>query len=291
MRLKPSTQNQGTHFIKVSMKIILLIVLSIFTYAQERIVTLSPAINEIIYALGSGTEVVGNTQYCTYPKASQSVTKVGGYFSPSLEKILSLKPTIVIMQQNNKKLALRLDKLGIQTKIIQIDRLPHIRKAILLLGTLLHKESNAENIISDIDQALADIKGIVKDKKILIVIGHNTELVKQIFVVGQNLYLDDIINTSGNTNALQSNRKGQPILNQENIIATDPDIVILLAHSMKQKGLSPSDLINPWKALPISAGKNEDIYIIDKEYSGIPSDRLVLFLRDFKEILHAVKNR
>jgi len=273
------------------MKIILFLLLTLYTYAQQRIITLSPAINEIVYALGSGNDVVGNTQYCMYPKATQSVTKVGGYFSPNLEKILSLKPTIVMMQQNNKKLAKKLEKLGIPTKIIQIDRLPHIRKAILELGILLHKKNKAQTIVSDIDQALADIKGIVKDKKILIVIGHNTALVKQIFVVGQNLYLDDIINASGNTNALQSKRKGQPILNQENIIATNPDIVILLAHSMHKKGLTSDNLIDPWKELPISAGKSGDIYIIDKEYSGIPSDRLVLFLRDFKEILYATKHR
>ena len=273
------------------MKIISLLLFSVFSFAQERIVTLSPAINEIVYALDSGSDVVGNTQYCMYPKASQSVAKVGGYFSPNLEKILSLKPSIVIMQQNYKKLALRLNKLGIKTKIIQIDRLPHIKNAILELGSLLHKENKAQNIISDIDQALADIKGIVKDKKILIVIGHNTALVKQIFIVGQNLYLDDIINASDNTNALQSKRKGQPILNQENIIATNPDIVILLAHSMHQRGLTPDDLIDPWKELPINAGKSGDVYIIDKEYSGIPSDRLVLFLQDFKKILNASTHR
>jgi len=272
-------------------KIILLILLTLSTYAEQRIVTLSPAINEIVYALGSGSDIVGNTQYCTYPKASQSLTKVGGYFSPNLEKILSLKPSIVIMQQNNAKLAGQLKKLGIKTKIIHIDRLPHIKEAILELGTLLHKEAKAKSIVADIDKALTDIKDIVKDKKILIVIGHNTALVKQIFVVGQNLYLDDIINASGNNNALQSKRKGQPILNRENIIATNPDIVILLAHSMKQRGLSPNDLINPWKELPINAGKSGNIYIIDKEYSGIPSDRLVLFLHDFKKILYASKNR
>ena len=155
------------------------------------------------------------------------------------------------------------------------------------LGDLLHKEAKAQNIVSDINKALAEIQGIVKDKKILIVIGHNTSLVKQIFVVGQNLYLDDIINTSGNTNALHSKRKGQPILNQENLIATNPDIVILLAHSMHKRGLTAYDLKEPWRELPINAGKTNDIYIIDKEYSGIPSDRLVLFLHDFKEILHA----
>jgi len=272
------------------MKIILLLLVTLFSYAQERIVTLSPAINEIVYALGAGDKVIGNTQYCTYPKASQAVAKVGGYFSPNLEKILSLRPSIVIMQSNNTKLSKKLNKLGIKTKIIPIDRLSHITKAILDLGDLLHEEEKAQSIVSEIDKALTDIQGIIKDKKILIVIGHNTSLVKQIFVVGQNLYLDDIINASGNTNALQSNRKGQPILNQENLIATNPDIVILLAHSMHKRGLTTYDLTEPWRELPIHAGKTNDIYIIDKEYSGIPSDRLVYFLHDFKKILYAYKH-
>lgn len=273
------------------MKFLVLLVLSISAFAQERIITLSPAVNEIVYALGAGSHVVGNTEYCTYPASSKSVPKVGGYFSPNLEKILALSPSIVIMQSNNHALSKKLQKLGIKTKTIHIDRLPHIKNAINELGVLLLKESQAKHIIANINTALEAIQGISKDKKILIVIGHNTSLVKQIFVVGQNLYLDDIINHSGNTNALQSKRKGQPILNQENIIATNPDIVILLAHSMHQKGLTKFDLKEPWRALPINAGKTNSIYIIDKEYSGIPSDRLVLFLQDFKKILEHAQNR
>jgi len=259
--------------------------------AQERIVTLSPAINEIVFALGAGDQVVGNTRYCTYPKASRQIPKVGGYFSPNLEKIVALNPTIVLMQPNNHKLASKLNKLGIPTKIIPIDRLPHIGQSIIELGKVLQKEPQAEAIVKKIAHALEETKGIVKNKKILMVIGHNTSLNKQIFVVGQNLYLDDIINASGNTNALHSKRKGQPIFNQENIIATNPDIVILLAHSMHQKGLTPSDLIDPWKTLPIRAARSGAIYIIDKEYSGIPSDRLVLFLQDFKKILEDAANK
>lgn len=272
------------------MKILLFLALSLYALATERIVTLSPSLNEIVFALDAGESVVGNTQYSTFPKASQKVSKVGGYFSPSLEKILILNPSLVLMQPNNSKLAKQLKKLGIKSKILAIQRLSDISKAIEDLGEILDKQAKAKEIINTIQSQLQQLKGIVSNKKILIVIGHNTDLVKQIFVVGQNLYLDDIINASGNTNALQSTRKGQPILNQENIIATNPDIVILLAHSMHQRGLSKNDLINPWLKLPINAGKSKDIYIIDKEYSGIPSDRLILFLRDFREILHAFTN-
>jgi len=246
------------------MKLLLLLLLVNFSYANQRIVTLSPSINEIVYALGVGKSVVGNTQYCIYPKESQSVTKVGGYFSPSLEKIVALQPTIVIMQQSSFKLSKRLNSLGIKTKIVKIDRLHNIKSSILTIGEIVHKSKEAQTIVENINKSLKDLEGIVSNKKILMVIGHNTSLVKQIFVVGQNLYLNVIIEISGNKNALQSNRKGQPVLNQENIIATNPDLVILLAHSMKEKGLSKKDLIEPWEKLPINAGKNSQIYIVDK---------------------------
>jgi iron complex transport system substrate-binding protein len=263
--------------------LLFLIVVEVFSY--EKIVTLSPSVNEIVFALGKGDKVVGNTEHCIYPKESLDVTKVGGYFSPSLEKVLSLNPSLVIMQQNNFKLSQKLQKLNIKTKVVKIKSLADIKKSILDIGEILQVDAKAKEIVKEIESELVLLKGIVKDKKILIVFGHNTSLASRIFVAGQNLYFDDIINESSNVNAFQSLRKGQPVLSMENIIATDADIVILLAHSMKEKGLTPKELIKPWKELPISASKTNSIYIIDKVYAGIPSDRLVLFLRDFRDIL------
>jgi iron complex transport system substrate-binding protein len=254
-------------------------------YAKERIIALSPSINEIIYALGAGDEVVGNTEYCQYPKESIAVTKVGGYFSPNLERIIALKPTVVIMQQNNYKLGQKLKKLGIHTEIIKIDTLKNIQYAIGYLGAVMHQEQNATKILHHLDQSLEAIQGITRDKKILIVIGHNTSLNRQIFVAGQNLYFDDIITISGNQNAFQTDRKGQPILNMENIIATNPDMVILLSPYIQEQGLTKKALLHPWKSLPINASRDQAIYIIDKVYAGIPSDRLVYFLEDFRVIL------
>ncbi|MEA1954566.1 MAG: helical backbone metal receptor [Campylobacterota bacterium] len=269
--------------------LLLLTVLLISTFAKERIVTLSPAINEIVYALGAGDQVVANTEYCTYPKASLLLPKVGGYFSASLEKVVAHKPTLVLVQKNNEKLALKLEKLGIKTGLIHIDTLTHIKEAIIQIGSLVERKEEAKQIVINIDTSLDALKNIVTEKKILIVIGHNTSLVKRIFVAGQNLYFDNIIQASGNSNALQSKRKGQPILNRENLIATNPDIVILLAPRKKAYNLQDDDLIKPWKELPVNATKHNNIYIIDKHYAGIPSDRLVYFIEDFKAILTKIK--
>ena len=272
-------------------KLLLVLLFSIDLLAQQRIVALSPAVNEIIFALGEGDKIVGNTEFCNYPPSSKDIKKVGGYFDPSLEKIVSLKPDIVITQQNNYKLVNKLQKLRIKTQIIKIDTLQSIKNSILDIGKTLGKDAKAKEIISSIDKELKAIKNIVKDKKILIVFGHNLSLTSRIFVAGQNIYFDDIINESSNTNAFQSDRKGQPILNLENIIATNPDIVILLAHSREQKGIQRDELLKPWQNLPISAVKTNSIYIFDNVNDGIPSDRIVYFLRDFKNLLKDHKKK
>jgi len=269
-------------------KILLILFTTLILNAQERIITLSPAINEIVFALGAGDNIVGNTDYATYPEASKKIPKVGGFFSPSLEKIIALKPTLVIMQQNNQQLNHKLQRLGINTKVIKIDKLSSIKEAILAIGKVVKQEKKAQIIVENINTALQNLKGIINHKKILMVFGRNTDLSKNVFVAGQNLYYDEIINESNNSNALQSTRKGQPILNMENIIACNPDIVLLLARDHGDN-ITNEALIKPWLELPISAAKTKAVYINPNNYAGLPSDRLVLFLRDFREVLEGYK--
>lgn len=265
--------------------------LSLSLFAQERIIALSPAINEIIFALGAGDEIVANTNYCNYPLESKSKPKVGGYFSPSLEKILALKPSVVFMQENSAPLGEKLRKLGIKTVVIKIDTFSSIRQSIFQIANYLNKEAEGKTIVDELDKKLSTLKGVVSGKKILMVFGHNLDLSKPIFVSGQNLYFDDIINASGNKNALQSKLYGQPILNLENIIAINPDIIILLAPNMSALGLNKEALIRPWMSLPINAVKQRQIYVEDKEYSSTPSQRLGLFIDDMRGFLNHAKRK
>ena len=262
--------------------------------ADERIVTLSPAINEIVFALGAGEMVVGTTTYATYPDAAKKLPRVGGYFSPSLERIVALRPTLAILQGDNTPLAAKLARLHIDTLSLPIDTLPHIKTAILRIGARLHKENAAKRIVRDINTALAALRKPQENSlraaplRILIVIGQPTDLKGRIFVVGHNLYFQDIIEASGNVNAVPASVKGQPVFSRENLIAAAPDVVIILAPFMRQKHLREKELIAPWLKLPIPAAKRGDIYVIGKPYAGIPSHRVVHFINDFGEILDAV---
>jgi len=150
-------------------KLFLLLAVVVNILAKDRIVTLSPSVNEIVFAMGKGGSVVGNTEHCKYPKESIDITKVGGYFTPSLEKILALNPTLVVMQQNNYKLNKKLQKLQIKTKLVKIKTLSDIKKSILEIGEILNTQKKAKKIVDNINHELKHLKNIVKGKKILIV--------------------------------------------------------------------------------------------------------------------------
>ena len=272
-------------------KIIFILLFCINLLGAERIVTLSPSVNEIIFALGEGENIVANTQHSDFPLESKSIKKIGGYNSISLEKILKVNPTVVVGQDYDEKLNSNLKALGITTLSYKTNTISLIKNTINELGIFFKQEEKAKELNTNIDNAMASVAGLVKDKKILIIISPKDSLSNQIFVSGNHIYFEDVILASGNKNAYFSNSTAQPVVNTEKIIGMNPDIIILLAPFLEDDLKAQTKLINTWKQLPVNASKDDNIYTIDKLYAGIPSHRVEYFIKDYRKILENVRNK
>ena len=271
--------------------IFILLISCINLFGEQRIITLSPSINEIVFALGEGKNIVANTQYSDYPEESKSIPKVGGYATISLEKIIAYKPTVVIAQNYDEKLLRNLKALGINTLIFKTDTISSIKKTITTLGNYFKRDEKASELVNTIDESLSSLSNIVKNKKILTVIGPRKNLNNQIYIAGNNLYFEDVLKASNNKNAYYSESTNQPVVNSEKIINMNPDIIVLLSPFLDGKIEAQERLKTLWQTLPVNASINKDIYIIDKTYSGIPSHRVIYFIRDFKKILNNVRDK
>lgn len=265
--------------------------LCINLFGSQRIITLTPSINEIVFSLGQGKNVVANTLFSNFPKQSKDLPKVGGYATISLEKILNFKPSVVIAQDYNKKLISDLNALGIKTLVFKTNTLKDIKHTIRTLGEYFKAQQKANKLLSHIDKELEEIKNIIKNKKILLVIGPRKELNNQIYITGNNLYFEDIIKASGNKNAYFSTSTNQPVVNKEKIINMNPDIIVLLSPRIENNLEEQKRLKKAWENLPVNASVKKDVYMIAKEYAGIPSDRVIYFIKDFKKILMNVRNK
>jgi len=269
----------------------ILLLFCINLFGSQRIITLAPSVNELVFALGLGDKVVANTLYSDYPKESKKLPKVGGYSSISLEKILKFNPSVVIAQDYDLELLQKLNTLGVKTLSYKTQTVEDIKNTIKSLGKHFKKENEAKKLIDDIDSSINSLKGIVKDKKVLIVISPRKNLRNQIYVTGNHLYFEDFINASENKNAFYSKSKQQPVVNVEKIINMNPDIIILLTPFLRYDEEKRAQLKKLWKNLPINASINDNIYAIHGTYAGIPSQRIVYFMEDFKKILENVRNK
>ena len=268
-----------------------ILILGVNLFAGERVVTLSPSINEIVFALGEGKSVVANTSFCDFPEESKNIKKIGGYNNISLEKILEVKPTVVIGQDYDNKLNDNLNALNIKTLIYKTNTISSIKNTINDLGIFFKKEEKAKELTLNIDNALLSLASITTNKKILIVISPKKSLSNQIYITGNYLYFEDIIKASGNENAYYSTNPAQPVVNTEKIIGMNPDVIVLLTPFLEGNIKEQEEIIKAWKDLPVNASKTDNIYTVDKLYAGIPSHRVQYFIDDFKKILENVRNK
>ena len=173
----------------------------------ERVISLSPAITEIIYALGAEARLVGVSSYCNYPPAAQDKTDMGGFINPNLERIIVAKPDVVILSPNSgtKMIQESLARLGIKNEVVSFYTIDHLRKAYAQIGTLVGAEKKAaqlqRELAATIETIHAKTAGVTKPS--MVFVREHSPL----YVSGKGTYEDDLITIIGGTNSV-SRRTG-----------------------------------------------------------------------------------
>jgi iron complex transport system substrate-binding protein len=188
-----------------------------------RIVSLSPAMTEILFSLGAGDKIVGVTTFCDFPVQAKKITKVGDFSHPSIERIVGLKPNLVIVNlPEQTRVKKELDKLNIETFVSAPSSLAEIYHEISALGTKLGFGKTADSLV----QYMTDnLKQVVPEqrKKIYIEISP-----KPIVTIGAKTFLNDLIYEAGGINIFTDLDKDYPVVGQETVILRNPDIIIVL---------------------------------------------------------------
>lgn len=270
----------------MSIKILFILLFFMLTLeAKERIISLSPSITEIIYALKKGDDLVATSSYSLYPEEAKKLEVVGNYTNPNIEKILSYKPTLVIGQEFNEKTFQALKHFNIKTLKLNLKTIKSIQKSINIIAKQLDA-NNAHELTNNITNA---IKNSVKSKKphsVMIVYGLHVDLRNGIYIAGQNMFFDDIINECNNTNAFTNKLPSQPVLNYENVIALNPDQIIILHSKATESNVNVKEALNSWYSLPTNASKNKNIRIADEDYLHIPSHRIAFSITKLCELMN-----
>jgi iron complex transport system substrate-binding protein len=249
----------------------------------HRLVSLAPNITEIVYALGLGKELVGDTDYCDFPPEAKNKLHVGTMVNPSLERIVALKPDLALgtPEANRRETADQLERLGIPLYGVTASTLVGTLASIEDLGRILGRAAEAESLVREmqarIDRVEKRIEGQPKPKVLFVV------WYRPLITVGPNTFIADVIRAAGGT-PIGENLKGEwPRLTLEELLPQNPDVILL----PKTESFSPSteefQSLPGWKDL--RAVKERRMYFVSEAIER-PGPRLVDALEELANILH-----
>jgi len=194
----------------------------------QRVVVLSPEVQEILFELGVGEKIVGNTKYCDYPEYAKNITKVGDFKNPNIEKILSLKPDIIFVTDFVQKDTINtLKKLNLKYCVIYSRNINEMFENILYIGEISGKQKQAKAIIKRLKKELEHIKRIIPKPKVFPLLWDNP-----IYTAGDETIVNDMIERSGAINLAKFYGKNYFSIDEEFLISSDIDFIILCDKSI-----------------------------------------------------------
>ncbi|MCW1360357.1 ABC transporter substrate-binding protein [Campylobacter sp. US33a] len=228
-------------------KILFLLMLFTSLYAKERLVVLDPASVEIIYMLNSEDKIAGIAKLehsSIYPaEETQNLPSVGTFSNPSLEKIIALKPTLVILSSYSTGLEQSLKNLNIKTMYLKGERLNDLFTNINTLATLLDKEKEGQMLIEKTKRTLQDLKQDPINKSAIFLFSSNP-----LMAFSQNSLVADILELIGVKNLTPQSEIKRPIISSEFLIKQNPDIIILGINASTQNLIQYNPAISKLKA-------------------------------------------
>lgn len=213
-----------------------------------RIVALAPHIVENLYAIGAGDLIVGTLDYADYPQEATKIERIGGYNGISIEKLLMLKPDMVIAWKsgNQAEDLAQIKRLGIELHLSNPRSIEGVAKEILKLGQLTGRIEQSKKIAEAFTAKLNAIKAAQQNKTTLT--GFYQLWPEPMMTVSKNTWINQLIETCQVTNVFADSDTDYPQISIENVIVTKPQVIII--PDEKSKRVIPTVNWQQWPEIP-----------------------------------------
>ena len=253
-----------------------------FDKTADKIVSLSPANTEILFALGLNERIIGVTQYCNYPEQAKEKTVIGTITDPNIEKIVSLQPGVVFSSTMAKEPVDKLEQAGIKVVVIDPKNIDEVWQAIQLIGQVTGVESKSNELISNMKSELNTIEQKIstlsQDKRPVVYfeVWHDP-----IMTAGPKTFINYIIESAGGINLANDSETEWPSYSSEKIIAENPDFIVL-GHN----GQNTDAMLKRSGWSKVKAVQNKQIIEVDPDVFNRPGPRIVEAVKILAQKLH-----
>ena len=234
----------------------------------RRIVSLSPATTELVFALGFGDRLVGRTTWCDWPAEARQVTDVGNGIGPNVEAVAATRPDLVLLypSESNRAALAQLEQLGIPVAALEQDAIAEWRATVRWVARALGDAARGDSLLDRFDRALRDSSAGQDGPAptVFIAVGANPPI-----AIGRSSFVSELLTLAGGVNAFADITGPSAVASLEAIVARNPDAVLVLGPD----SIIPDVRRRPgWRNIPaVQAGR---VIAVDGSEFNRPSPRL-----------------
>ena len=266
-----------------------LVTLRALAEPPQRIVSLVPSVTEMLFAIGAGSRVVGVSSYDEFPPEVTRIQKVGGLFDPSIERILSLKPDLVVLYQSQLELKQRLARAAIPYHSYEHQGLADITTTLRSVGARIDSSARADALASDMERAIAAVRmslAKVTHPRTLLVFEREPSSLRNIEASGGYGFLHDMVEAAGGTNVFADIKRQSVTASTEMILARRPEIIIELRYGASARA-DIARQMEAWNSLAsVPAVRNRRVYALIGDQFVVPGPRVVEAIRQMARTIH-----
>ena len=244
----------------------------------HRIVSLIPAVTEMLFALGAGSRVVGVSSFDRFPPEVAKIQKVGALLDPDLERILSLQPDLVILYHTQTDLRKQLERAKVPDYVYSHAGLRDVTSTLRSIGNRIGVAARAAKMADDIESRIDAIRrasALGPRPRTLVVFGREDYALRGIYASGGLGFIHDMVTAAGGQNVFADMKREAVQATTELILARRPEVIL----ELRADPIGPDEEkkeLAVWKQLAsVPAVANQRVHIIADPRTVIPGPRVV----------------
>jgi iron complex transport system substrate-binding protein len=273
--------------IQMRLIIVLLLALSSWAADAQRIVSTDPSITELVFAMGLGSRLAGDTIYCKFPPEAIKLPKIGTLLKPDVEAILALKPDLVVVLKRPNQLPEQLSRLHVRFIEVQNHNLDDVYTAAREIGKAAGATQAADRLIHDMQSQLQQLKRLTEGKpkpSVAFIVGHTAGRLEGLVAGSGTSYFSDLLDFGGGTNVFTGVSAPYPKISLEEILSRDPDVIVELSGDSRPK---QTQVLELWQSKSmLKSVRSGRIYALESTPFLVPGPRAVEAAKLVLHLLH-----
>lgn len=235
----------------------------------RRIVSLAPGLTELIYAVGAEQSLVATVEYADYPQAAKQIPRVGDAFRVDMEKLLALKPDLVLVWTTGTPVTTveQIKSLGLRVESIEVQHLSEVGAALTHIGELTGHQAQAQQAAQAFAQGVQDLRARYAQRPLLRVF---VEVNRQpLYTVSGRHIISEVLGLCGGQNVFADLNQLAPVVGVESVINTNPDVILSTDGTVQQ-------VRQDWQLWSqVKAVKQNHIYVVSPDTTTRATPRLL----------------